>query len=98
MSVRIRLRQKKHLFLPYSVETKMILIHNTPAITLIPQLFSLPFFIASFLLGCQDLRGKNLRYLLIVSYFTTFIPQLISFFFISLHHHFISKNLTETTK
>jgi hypothetical protein len=51
-----------------------------PAFTLVPQLFSLPLFIASILLVCQTIETSPLRYLLIISYFTSFIPQLISFF------------------
>jgi hypothetical protein len=50
-----------------------------PGITLVPQLFSLPLFIISFTLYCQNLENSWVRYLLIVSYFTSFIPQLISF-------------------
>ena len=51
-----------------------------PGLTLIPQLFSLPLFIASFTLDCQNIEQSWLRYLLIVSSWTTFTPQLISFF------------------
>ena len=51
-----------------------------PAFTLLPQLFSLPYFIASLTLRCQNLQGSGLRYLLTASYFTTFTPPLISFF------------------
>ncbi|CAF1582207.1 unnamed protein product [Adineta ricciae] len=50
-----------------------------PSITLVPQLFSLPLFIISFTLYCQNLENSQMRYLLIVSYFTSFIPQIISF-------------------
>ena len=63
---------------------KTVLIENkelviAPAFTLIPQLFSLPFFIAASSLKCQNLHGSSLRYLLMISYFTIYIPQLISF-------------------
>jgi hypothetical protein len=51
-----------------------------PAFTLVPQLFSLPLFIASILLTCQNIETSQLRYLLIASHFSSFIPQLISFF------------------
>lgn len=51
-----------------------------PAVTLIPQLFSLPLFIASLTLVCQTIETSSIRYLIIISYFITFIPQLISFF------------------
>ena len=50
-----------------------------PAITLIPPLFSLPLFIVSLSLNCQNLENNQLRYLLIASYLTSFIPQVISF-------------------
>jgi hypothetical protein len=62
-----------------------------PAFTLIPQIFSLPFFIASFLLRCQNIQGHHIRYLLITSYFTTFIPQLTSFFLYISPSSFYSK-------
>ena len=51
-----------------------------PGLTLIPQLFSLPLFISSFTLDCQNIEQSWLRYLLIASYWSTFTPQLISFF------------------
>ncbi|UJR07875.1 hypothetical protein I4U23_012157 [Adineta vaga] len=54
-----------------------------PAVTLVPSMFSLfsmPIFIASFSLGCQNLENNPIRYLLIVLYFISFIPQMITFF------------------
>ena len=54
-----------------------------PAITLVPSifsLFSLPFLIISFLLGCQNLADNPLRYLLITLYFIPFIPQVLMFY------------------
>jgi hypothetical protein len=54
-----------------------------PAVTLVPSvfsLFSLPLFIASFSLGCQNLENSPVRYLLIAFYFISFIPQIITFF------------------
>jgi hypothetical protein len=50
-----------------------------PSITLVPQLFSLPLFVISFTLYCRNLETSWVRYLLISSYFTSFIPQTISF-------------------
>ena len=53
-----------------------------PAITLVPSifsLFSLPFLIISFSLGCQNLDANPLRYVLIFFYFTTFLPQMLMF-------------------
>ncbi len=54
-----------------------------PAMTLVPSIFSLfsmPLFIVSFSLGCQNLENNPLRYLLITSYFLSFIPQMMTFF------------------
>ena len=51
-----------------------------PGLTLIPQLFSLPLFISSFTLDCQNIENSWIRYLLIISYWTSFTPQMISFF------------------
>ena len=67
-----------HLFINVLIEKKELII--APAFTLIPQIFSLPFFIASFSLQCKNIQSHHLRYLLIGSYFTTFIPQVTSFF------------------
>ena len=53
-----------------------------PAMTLVPSifsLFSLPLFIISFSLGCQNLEDNPLRYLLINFYFLTYIPQIFMF-------------------
>jgi hypothetical protein len=74
------IRRQSRFYLLYEVlnENKEIIIG--PAFTLVPQLFSLPLFIASVLLVCQTLETNPIRYLLIMSYFTSFIPQLISFF------------------
>ena len=59
------------------IENKELVIG--PAFTLVPQLFSLPYFIASQILQCRNLQQPVLRHLLTLSYFTTFIPPLISF-------------------
>ena len=94
MSIEIQLsslntQNRFRLLIDVLTENKELVV--APAITLIPQLFSLPSFIASFLLGCQDLRDNNLRYLLIASFFITFIPQLISFFLYISPSSFYSK-------
>ena len=68
-----------HLRLLRSVWTENKELVIGPAFTLVPQLFSLPYFIASLILRCQNLQGDRLRYLLAVSYLTGFIPQLLSF-------------------
>jgi hypothetical protein len=71
-------QNKFRLLTDVFIENKEFIV--APAFTLIPQFFSLPFFIASFSMACQNFHGSRLRYLLITSYMTTFIPQLISFF------------------
>jgi hypothetical protein len=68
-----------------------------PGITLIPQLFSLPLFAVSFTLDCQNLENSRRRYLLIALYFTSFIPQLISFFLYVSPSSFYSKEWRSTT-
>ena len=53
-----------------------------PAITLIPSifsLFSLPFLIISFSLGCRNLDDNPLRHLLLTFYLMTFLPQMLMF-------------------
>jgi hypothetical protein len=50
-----------------------------PLITMLPQLFSLPQFILSFSLACQEFKVNWQRYLLIISYFITYLPQVFSF-------------------
>jgi hypothetical protein len=56
---------------------------SRPAIALIPSifsLFSLPLFVISLSLGCQTLESNSVRYRLIIFYFISFIPQIITFF------------------
>ena len=70
-----------------------------PMITLIPSffsLFSLPIFIISLSLGCQNLETSRSRYLLITSYFISFIPQLSTFFLYILPSTFYSKEWQST--
>jgi hypothetical protein len=53
-----------------------------PAMTLVPSIFSLftlPLFVIGFSLGCHNLENNQLRYLLIIFYFITFIPQMVTF-------------------
>ena len=66
-----------HLVREVLLENRELVIG--PAFTIVPQLFSLPLFIASILLVCQTIERNPIRYLLIISYFTAFIPQAISF-------------------
>ena len=71
-------RQTRLRFLTHVlVENKELVIG--PAFTLLPQLFSLPYFIASLTLRCQNLQSSRFRYLLTVSYLANFVPQLMSF-------------------
>lgn len=76
---RARRSRKTGLRLLRTVWTENKELVIAPAFTLIPQLFSLPFFIASSSLKCQNLHGTSVRYLLMISYFTIYIPQLITF-------------------
>ena len=71
------IRNDVHLVWQVLRENKELIIG--PAITLIPQLFSLPLFIASFTLYCQNLENSWMRYVLIVCYFIRFIPPMTSF-------------------
>ena len=74
MNIRVRLR----LIVDVLRENREFVIG--PAITLIPQLFSLPLFISSFIFNCQNLEDSWLRHFLIVSYWISFTPQWSSFF------------------
>ncbi|CAF0816639.1 unnamed protein product [Adineta ricciae] len=73
-----RSQSRLELFREVLYENKELIIG--PAVTLVPQLFSLPLFITSLTLACQTIETSSIRYLIIISYFITFIPQLISFF------------------
>ena len=70
-------QNRLHLLRSVLIENKELVIG--PAFTLLPQLFSLPYFVASLMLEYGDLQRTGLRYLLTLSYFTTFIPPLTSF-------------------
>ena len=59
------------------IDNKEIL--TRPAIALIPSIFSLLFFIISFTLDCQNIDQSNMRYLMIIFYFISFVPQMITF-------------------
>jgi hypothetical protein len=51
-----------------------------PLITMLPQLFTLPQFILSYLLACQEFKVNWLHYLLITSYyFANYTPQALSY-------------------
>jgi len=48
-----------------------------PSATMVPQLFSLPQFILSFSLACQEFNVGWQLYLLIISYFVMYLPQVL---------------------
>jgi hypothetical protein len=50
-----------------------------PSVTMLPQLFSLPQFILSLSLACQEFKIGWQRVLLIISYFITYLPQVLSY-------------------
>ena len=77
-SVRRSLRVHVRLIVDVLIEKKEFVVG--PAITLVPQLFSLPHFLSSFIFNCQNLDSSWLRYFLIVSYWISFTPQWKSFF------------------
>lgn len=74
MDIRHRLR----LIVDVLRENKEFVIG--PAMTLVPQLFSLPLFISSFVFECQNLESSWLRHFLLVSYWISLTPQWTSFF------------------
>jgi hypothetical protein len=74
----VRLISRLRLLCDVLVENKELIMG--PALTLIPQLFSLPLFIVSVVFVCQEIETSSLRYFLIASSLTSFIPQLTTFF------------------
>jgi hypothetical protein len=50
-----------------------------PLATMVPQLFSLPQLIISFSLSCQEFKIDWQRYLLIISYFILYLPQVLPY-------------------
>jgi hypothetical protein len=52
---------------------------TAPLATMVPQLFSLPQLIFSFSLSCQEFKIGWQRYLLIISYFILYLPQVLSY-------------------
>lgn len=72
--------RRQNLFRGVLNENKEIL--TRPLITVVPSmfsLFSLPMLIVGFSLGCQVSENSSIRYLLIASYFLTFVPQMATF-------------------
>jgi hypothetical protein len=91
----VSLRENIQLFCEVLRENKELVIG--PGITLIPQIFLLPLFVVAFTLDCLNSESNRLRYLLIVSYFMSFTPQLISFFLYVLPSSFYSNEWHATT-
>jgi hypothetical protein len=50
-----------------------------PLATMVPQLFSIPQLIISFSLVCQEFKIDWKRYLLIISYFLLYLPQVLTY-------------------
>ena len=70
-------RHRLHLICHLFTNNKEII--TRPMIALIPSIFSVLYFIGSFSLNCQNIHQNNMRYLMIVFYFISFIPQMITF-------------------
>ena len=77
-SMWMKMRDRLRLIVDVLSENKEFVLG--PAVTLVPQLFSLPLFISSFILDCRNLDDSWLRHFLIVSYWISFTPQWTSFF------------------
>jgi len=72
-NMRLTMRTYVNLF----SENKELIL--APLVTMLPQLFALPQFILSFSLACQEFNINWQRYLLIISYFITYLPQVLSY-------------------
>ena len=88
-------RRRLHFIVDVLRENKEFVIG--PAITLVPQLFSLPLFISSFIFNCQNLEDSWLRHFLIVSFWFSFTPQWTSFFLYISPSSFYSSEWHKTT-
>jgi hypothetical protein len=73
----INTRTTFRAYIDLLMENKELIL--APLVTMLPQLFSLPQFILSFSLACQEFEVDWQRYLLIISYFITYIPQVLSY-------------------
>jgi hypothetical protein len=72
-NMRVTFHSYRNIF----TENKELIL--APLITMLPQLLSLPHFILSFSLACEEFNVNWQRYLLIVSYFITYLPQVLSY-------------------
>ena len=87
MTALIRLASNNEVRLDRRMAFRNVLNENRemitrPALTLIPSLFSLfslPFLIISFSVGCQNVDEDPVRYVLIVFYFVTYVPPMLMF-------------------
>ncbi len=68
-------RMPVHLYIDFWTKNKDLLL--APLATMVPQLFSLPLFILSFSLSCQEFKTSWQRYLLVISYFILYLPQML---------------------
>ena len=76
-AVKLNLRMKCHAYIDLLTENKELIV--APSLTMLPQLFSLPQFILSISLACQEFKVNWQRYVLIISYFVTCFPQVLSY-------------------
>ncbi len=74
----VKAKNRLLFFCDVLIENKELIVG--PGITLTPQLFSLPLLIISIVFACQEIENSSIRYLLIISYIISFIPQLTSYF------------------
>jgi hypothetical protein len=73
----LNLRLPMRIYVRLFSENKELIL--APLVTMLPQLFALPQFILSFSLACQEFNVNWQRYLLIISYFITYFPQVLSY-------------------
>ena len=74
----ISVRHRFRLAFDVLTERKELIIG--PAITLIPQLFSLPIYVVALALDCENIENSSFRYVFIASYIAALTPQWTSFF------------------
>jgi hypothetical protein len=75
--VEINVRSTFRAYIDLLILKKELIL--APLITMLPQVFTLPQFILSFLLACQEFNVDWQRYLLITSYFVNYLPQALSY-------------------
>jgi hypothetical protein len=70
-------RSALRVYIDLLTENKELIL--APLVTMLPQLFSSPQFILSFSLACKEFKVDWQRYLLIISYIITYLPQVLSY-------------------